>query len=214
MALGRRLVIIGHLGFETVQTPYAQRPSPGGSAYYTALGAALAGGDVSLVSTVGDDFPLDSVRELGIDVSYVRYVHVATNLPQTQSELIERFRVVAPRSTVTADCFDQFVLSYPIATCRVVATADLVFANLVVWEMIQRMCGTITTPMVVKKGERGADYRSAEETVTTIAPAVQVIDPTGAGDAFAGAYLAHRARGADLAFALAAACRMGAAAVQ
>jgi sugar/nucleoside kinase (ribokinase family) len=80
--------------------------------------------------------------------------------------------------------------------------------------MIQRMCGTITTPMVVKKGERGADYRSAEETVTTTAPAVRVIDPTGAGDAFAGAYLAHRARGADLASALAAACRMGAAAVQ
>src|SRR3984893_1018743 len=258
MAVGRRLVIIGHLGFETVQTPFAQRPSPGGSAYYTALGAALAGGDVSLVSTVGDDFPLDSVRELGLDVSYVsvvpgasprfdikylpsfsdrvieldlgvgsllhvpdsfdysdvRYVHVATNLPQTQSELIERLRVVAPRSTVTADCFDQFVLSYPIATCRGVAAADLVFANLVECEMIQRMCGTITTPMVVKKGERGADYRSAEETVTTTAPAVRVIDPTGAGDAFAGAYLAHRARGADLASALAAACRMGAAAVQ
>ena len=186
MAPGRsRIVIIGHLGFETVQTPFAQRRGPGGSAYYTALGAALSGGDVSLVSTVGSDFSLDTLREVGVDLSHVsvargassrfeikylptfadrlieldlgvgsvlyvpesldysevKYVHVATNLPQTQVELIERLRVVAPATTITADCFDQFVVSYPKATCRVVQSADLVFANLVEYEMIVRMCG-------------------------------------------------------------------------
>ena len=68
MAPGRsRIVIIGHLGFETVQTPFAQRRGPGGSAYYTALGAALSGGDVSLVSTVGSDFSLDTLREVGVE---------------------------------------------------------------------------------------------------------------------------------------------------
>ena len=102
-----------------------------------------------------------------------------------------------PSSSDTADCFDQFVVSYPKATCRVVQSADLVFANLVEYEMIVRMCGTITTPMVVKKGELGADYRFGSESVTTSAPAVQLVDPTGAGDAFAGAYLANLARGAD-----------------
>ena len=253
-----RIVIIGHLGLETVQTPFAQRRGPGGSAYYTALGAALSGGDVSLVSTVGSDFSLDTLREVGVDVSHVsvargassrfeikylptfadrlieldlgvgsvlyvpesldysdvKFVHVATNLPQTQVELIERLRVVAPAATITADCFDQFVVSYPKATCRVVQSADLVFANLVEYEMIVRMCGDIGTPMVIKKGERGADYRFGAESVTVTAPAVQLVDPTGAGDAFAGAYLVHLARGADQASALTAACRIGAAAVR
>src|SRR4030095_16382210 len=146
-----RIVIIGHLAFEPVQTPFAQRRGPGGSAYYTALGAALSGGDVSLVSTVGSDFSLDTLREVGVDLSHVsvargassrveikylpafadrlieldlgvgsvlsvpesldfsvvKYVHVATNLPQTQVELIERLRVGAPEKTITADCLDQ-----------------------------------------------------------------------------------------------------------
>ena len=141
-----------------------------------------------------------------LDYSEVKFVHVATNLPQTQVELIERLRVVAPATTITADCFDQFVVSYPKATCRVVQSADLVFANLVEYEMIVRMCGAITTPMVVKKGERGADYRFGAESVTVTAPAVQLVDPTGAGDAFAGAYLVHLARGADQASALS--CRL------
>ena len=259
MSPGRsRIVIIGYLGFETVQTPFAQRRGPGGSAYYTALGAALSGGDVSLVSTVGSDFSLDTLREVGVDLSHVsvargassrfeikylptfadrlieldlgvgsvlsvpesldfsevKYVHVATNLPQTQVELIEQLRVAAPATTITADCFDQFVVSYPKATCRVVQSADLVFANLVEYEMIVRMCGDIATPMVIKKGERGADYRFGTESVTVTAPAVQLVDPTGAGDAFAGAYLVHLARGADQSSALMAACRIGAVAVR
>ena len=66
-----RLVIIGHLGFETVRTPDAERRSLGGSGYYTALGAVLSGAAVSVISIVGDDFPLDELSALGVDVSHV-----------------------------------------------------------------------------------------------------------------------------------------------
>lgn len=254
----RRLVIIGHLGFETVQTPDAQRRSLGGSAYYASIGAALSGAEVSVIGAVGDDYPLDTLRDLHIDVAHVsvvkgasphfdirylptladrtleldlgvggviripdefdfsdvRYAHVATNLPQTQLEVIERLRVVAPTSEVSVDCFDQFVVAYPKATCRVVAAADLVFLNLVEYELIQRICGAPAKPMVVKKGDRGAVYRSGAESVAASAPPALVVDPTGAGDAFAGAYLARLAQGFDLAAALADACKIGATTVQ
>lgn len=255
---GARLIVIGHIGFESVQTPAAHRRSLGGSAYYTALGAALCGGSVSVISVVGDDYPLDTLRDLGIDVSHVSvvkgasphfdieymptladrkleldlgvggvirlpdevdytdvaYIHVATNLPQTQLELIDRLRVVAPRAHVSADCFDQFVISYPKATCRVVEAVDLIFASQVEYDLIKKMCGAPAKATVVKKGELGAVYRRGLASVASSAPAARIVDPTGAGDAFAGAYLARLAQGYDQASALADACRVGAAAVQ
>jgi sugar/nucleoside kinase (ribokinase family) len=254
-----RLVVIGHLGFESVQTPVAERRSLGGSGYYTALGAALSGGRVSVISVVGDDYPLDALRNLGIDVSHVAvikgksphfdiryvptladrtleldlgvgggvlripeqfdfsdvgYVHIATNLPQAQIEMIDRVRALAPNVQVSADCFDQFVIAYPKPTCRVVESADLIFANQVEFDLIQRMCGAPVKAMVVKKGEQGAVYRYGQESVAASAPPARVVDPTGAGDAFAGAYLARMAQGLDRPSALAEACRVGSAAVQ
>jgi sugar/nucleoside kinase (ribokinase family) len=255
----QRIVVIGHFGFESVQTPIAERRSLGGSGYYTALGAALSGGLVSVISVVGNDYPLDTLRAIGIDVSHVSVVkgksphfdieymptladrkleldlgvgggvlripdefdfsnvgrvHIATNLPQTQIELIERVRVLAPGASISADCFDQFVIAYPKATCRVVEAADLIFANQVEYELIQRMCGAPVKAIVVKKGEQGAVYRHGQESVAASAPLARVVDPTGAGDAFAGAYLARLVQGFDQPSALADACRMGSAAVQ
>lgn len=255
----QRIVVIGHLGFESVRTPIAQRRSLGGSGYYTAIGAALSGGDVAVISVVGDDYPLDTIRGLGIDVSSVAvvkgkspqfdirylptladrkleldlgvgggviripdtfdfsrvgYVHVATNLPQTQIEMVDRVRALAPKVSVSADCFDQFVIAYPKATCRVVDAADLIFANQVEYELIQRMCGAPAKAIVVKKGEQGAVYRYGQQSVAASAPPARVVDPTGAGDAFAGAYLARLSQGVDRSSALSDACRMGAAAVQ
>jgi sugar/nucleoside kinase (ribokinase family) len=254
-----RIVVVGHLGFESVKTPIAERRSLGGSAYYTAIGAAVSGGPVSVISVVGDDYPLDTLRALGIDVSRVTvakgkspqfdiqylptlaertleldlgvgggvlripddfdfsdvgYVHVATNLPQTQIEMIERVRALAPHAPVSADCFDQFVIAYPKAACQVVEAADLIFANQVEYQLIERLCGEQVTAIVVNKGEQGAVYRRGTESVAAAAPPAGVVDPTGAGDAFAGAYLARRAQGFDQAAALSDACRVGATAVQ
>jgi sugar/nucleoside kinase (ribokinase family) len=253
-----RLIIVGHLGFESVQTPHSHRRSLGGSAYYTALGAVLSGGDVAVISAVGDDYPLDRLRKLGIDVSRVTvargksprfdieylptladrrlelnlgvggvirmldrfvsqdadYIHIATNLPQTQIELVDEARVVAPKAYVSVDCFDQFVVSYPKATCRVVEAADLIFANQAEHDLIESVCDVQAKAMVVKKGALGAEYCCGAESVIATAPPARVVDPTGAGDAFAGAYLARLAQGFDQASALADACKVGAAAVQ
>ena len=104
-------------------------------------------------------------------------------------------------------------MAYPRATCRAVAAADLVFANTLEYDLLLRMCDP-PREVVVKKGAQGAVYRSSGQSVAATAPIVDVVDPTGAGDAFAGAYLARRLDGASHAAALSDACRVGAAAVE
>jgi sugar/nucleoside kinase (ribokinase family) len=55
--------------------------------------------------------------------------------------------------------------------------------------------------VVIKQGEHGALLVDAETTFKVPAyPLQEVFDPTGAGDAFAGGFMAHVARTGDLAF--------------
>ncbi len=70
--------------------------------------------------------------------------------------------------------------------------------------------------IVVKRGPDGAEhYRPGKtEPVSVPAPKVQAINPVGAGDAFAGAFMAMAARGADIASAIRIGCAAGAAAVE
>ena len=64
----------------------------------------------------------------------------------------------------------------------------------------------------VKLGARGAVLASSGVLLRAAAPTVDVLDTTGAGDAFDGAFLAALARGADPREALERGCRAGAAA--
>ena len=102
--------------------------------------------------------------------------------------------------------------------------ADLLFANLdearvlssstvdsasLVAEALARTVPTV----VVKLGPGGAVWASAEGVVPVPAEPATVVDTTGAGDAFAGGFLAARMGGAEVGAALAAAVRLGAQAV-
>ena len=64
--------------------------------------------------------------------------------------------------------------------------------------------------VVTTLGARGARYAGPDGAVAVPAPAVRVIDTTGAGDAFTGAFAAAWARGDDPAAALTAGCAAGA----
>jgi sugar/nucleoside kinase (ribokinase family) len=71
-----RVRVVGYLSIDTLQVEgtVSQRV-PGGAALYAALGARLAGGDVSVEASVGDDYPpqwLPALDALGIDVSRVQ----------------------------------------------------------------------------------------------------------------------------------------------
>jgi ribokinase len=66
---------------------------------------------------------------------------------------------------------------------------------------------------VITVGEAGAVFAEGESTKHLLVPKVEVVDTTGAGDAFVGALAARLARGASLEDAVAYAVRAGAAAV-
>jgi sugar/nucleoside kinase (ribokinase family) len=66
------LVVVGHAGQATVQTPDDKRTSPGGSGYAVAASAAaLIDGRVGLVAQVGRDFELTPLRQLGVNLEGV-----------------------------------------------------------------------------------------------------------------------------------------------
>jgi sugar/nucleoside kinase (ribokinase family) len=102
--------------------------------------------------------------------------------------------------------------------------ADILFANLdeafVLTSLrsareAARQLTTTVRSAVVKRGEFGALRADADGTVSSrpAVPVDPVVDPTGAGDAFAGGYLAAWLAGADEAEALDAGARLGAEAV-
>jgi ribokinase len=57
--------------------------------------------------------------------------------------------------------------------------------------------------VVITLGGAGAHVSTVDESVTVPAPAVEVVDTTGAGDAFAGTLAAHLAAGVPLVEAIA-----------
>jgi ribokinase len=67
--------------------------------------------------------------------------------------------------------------------------------------------------VVVTLGEVGALWTDGSELVRVAAPAVDVVDTTGAGDAFAAGLLAARLRGAGPEDALEAGCALAARAI-
>lgn len=67
-----RLVGVGHLGFGTEITPNGRHEHLSGSLYGWARGAsAVARAPVGLAAQVGDDFPLDSLRQRNLCLSHV-----------------------------------------------------------------------------------------------------------------------------------------------
>ncbi|HTE63601.1 MAG TPA: ribokinase [Solirubrobacteraceae bacterium] len=68
--------------------------------------------------------------------------------------------------------------------------------------------------IVITLGGRGARWTTPEWSIERAAPTVDVVDTTGAGDAFAGTLAARLSRGADPETALAAAVQAGAEAVR
>jgi sugar/nucleoside kinase (ribokinase family) len=66
------VVLVGHVGFATDRTPGGTVSYPGGSGYAAAFAAsALLGDRVGLVTQVGPDFNVDSLRRLGVNMAGV-----------------------------------------------------------------------------------------------------------------------------------------------
>lgn len=67
------LVLIGNLAFNEDRTPFGQRVSCGGSAYYCAKGASVVSpGRVGVLADVGVDFDLTLLRQIGVNLEGIR----------------------------------------------------------------------------------------------------------------------------------------------
>lgn len=68
------LAIIGDLAFNKDITPYGEKTSMGGSAYYSAVGASKYCENVGIVAKVGDDFDLEYLEKRKINIEGVKIV--------------------------------------------------------------------------------------------------------------------------------------------
>jgi sugar/nucleoside kinase (ribokinase family) len=252
------IVVVGHIGTDTVRTLSLYGVSLGGAGYHAAIGALQSGASVGIVSRVGHDYPLATVSKLGVDTAGVRsvdgsssrfditympslsdrvvsyelgvgeflsiddfpqeylsakFVHIATNLPRNQLSFLRTLRKTSD-AILTVDCFDQFIVADPSGVAKVLRECDLYFANEDEERLIAAFAPT-GKPHIVKRGASGAAFYEGDYMKVEVpAPHVQVVDPTGAGDIFAGAFLGYRCSGLDESSAMDAACRLAALSVQ
>ncbi len=147
-----------------------------------------------------NDGPLGSVPG-GRHLHVVGYALVREGPRASALAAIEHAR--AAGMTVSVDP-SSWALLYPGAIPEV----DLLLPN----EDEAELAGA-APEVVTKLGPAGARWSDGSETITVPAEPVDVIDTTGAGDAFAAGYLTARFDGADPRAALEAGCRVAALAV-
>ncbi len=117
-------------------------------------------------------------------------------------------QVQAPR-LVAADTMNYWIERTPEALGKLLPRLDVLFVN--DEEAVQlaghhdlaeaalRIRDQGPRAVVVKRGARGATLFAADQTVTCPAyPVAEVVDPTGAGDAFAGGFLGYAAARPDV----------------
>ncbi|QBI53685.1 sugar kinase [Streptomonospora litoralis] len=179
---------------------FAKDPAPAGSTvhYYRAGSAASALG----VETVH----APPVR----DAAVVHLSGVTPALSPACDALSERL-LADPDLTVSFDVNHRARLWRPgRAAERLLELARLADVVLVGRDEAEELWGTATPSrirallpdvpqLVVKDAEHGATEFRAEETTRVPSPAVGVVEPVGAGDAFAAGYLAGGLRGLDAA---------------
>lgn len=124
------------------------------------------------------------------------HVHLGTMPPGQQLAWLKFLRDHGFRAPVSVDTFEHFVSTQPAASREVCDLADLIFMNEAEYRGLYRDNEIPKAPTILKHGPRGADFISDGMThVAVAAPAVQVVDDTGAGEILAGVYLALRAHG-------------------
>jgi len=233
------LVVIGHVGSATDRTPNGITTYTGGSGFAAVFAAsALLDRGVGLVTQVGGDFDLASLRLLPIDMQGVavrpgssatfthqlsdgrlsfrsdlgvaaepgfdsfpasyfraRHVHLGTAPPRQQLAWLDFLRDRGCRAQISADMFEPFVAAEP-GTCRQVCDrADLIFLNEAEYRGLYRGRPQPSAPTLLKHGPAGAEFLADGARHQVAAPPADEVDPIGAGEILAGAFLALRARG-------------------
>ena len=130
-----------------------------------------------------------------------RYVFLANTHPELQGQLLSQ--LAAPRFVV-ADTMDLWINNEPQSLTRLLGRLDGLVLNDAEAKLLtgranliaagQEIARQVRSFVVIKKGEHGC-LLFAGESVSALPgfPTAHVIDPTGAGDSFAGAMMAYLA---------------------
>ena len=150
------------------------------------------------------DVPADWIRDAGI-------VHVATMPPRMQRTFFEKIlelRGTQPQPLISIDTEHSFLLD-PAQLEQVkqmLPRADIVFLNRSEAQLLADVVPQLRS-VVLKKDIEGAEVRTGGNLVAACGTRkVTVVDATGAGDVFAGVYLAATVEGSSVADSLALAC--------
>ena len=254
-----KVIVVGTLAFDTIETPYGKVDRViGGSAPFASLAAKTKNVECAVVSIVGNDFPksyLDLLISKGIDISEVQiekygksffwsgkyhdnmnkrdtletHVNVLANFdpkipknytnldilvlgnldPKVQLSVISQFEK-RPKFTML-DTMNFWMDNTLDNLLKIISKVDLICIN---DEEVIQLSGCkdykngikkILTMgpkyLIMKKGEYGSTlYSDNLEFFCPSFKVKKVIDPTGAGDSFAGAFAGHLAESKNYTF--------------
>ena len=254
-----KIIIVGTLAFDTIETPFGKVERVlGGSAPFASLAAKTKDIECAIISIVGNDFPkkyIDIFEDKGIDVSQVqidkngktffwegRYHEnmKSRDTLDTQVNVLEKFNPVLPNNFKEIDLLvlgnldpevqikviEQFYKKPDFTMLdtmnfwmdnsleslkEVIKKVDLICIN--DEEVIQLSgCDNLDEGVrsilkmgpkyiIMKRGEYGASvYSSSNKFTCKSYPVDNVIDPTGAGDSFAGSFAGYLAKSKDYDF--------------
>jgi sugar/nucleoside kinase (ribokinase family) len=138
-------------------------------------------------------------------------VHLGTAPPRQQLAWLAFLRDKGCRAQVSVDMFEPFVAAEPDACRQICDRADLIFLNEAEYLGLYHGRPQPSAPTLLKHGPAGAEFLADGARHRVKAPSADEVDPIGAGEILAGAFLALRARGLAedraLSYAVAAASR-------
>jgi sugar/nucleoside kinase (ribokinase family) len=126
---------------------------------------------------------------------HARHVHLGSAPPDQQGAWLEFLRAKGCQAQISVDMFEPFVAAEPRACRATCARADLIFLNDAEYRGLYDGQPHPPVPVIRKYGPGGAEFLAPDGRFLIPAPAADEVDPIGAGEILAGAFLALRARG-------------------
>ncbi len=256
--MSKKILVIGTLAFDSIQTPFFNSGIIlGGAATYISFAISKISNNFGVVSVVGDDFPLeylDKIKLTGADVSgveivknkesffwsgkYHKDINKRTTL-ETRLGVLENFNPIIPKKFLDSDIVvlgnlhpsvqnksiiqlsgkNQFLILDTMNFWmdnnledlnEVVSKVNLISINdeeaylLAKEKSLDNCAYKIINKgpqyVIIKKGELGAELYSKDEKFSLPSFKVEAIDPTGAGDSFAGGLATYLSKSNNIDF--------------